>query len=920
VLIGRSGERARIERLLEQARQGRAGALVISGEPGIGKTTLLRDAIERAGAMTVLTATGAPTESDLEYSGLLQLTRPILDHLSEVPAYQAAALRVALGLDPPREHDPFVVGAGLLSLLAAAAEPDAVLCVVDDAQWVDQASADALCFAARRLLADRVAFLFAVRDGEGGQFCTAGCDEMRVEGLELTDVVELMEASIGTQLEAGALHRVFAGTNGNPLALTELGTRLTPEELAAWRFDAAPLPIAARLETAFSLRLSVLPADSRDALLIVSVAAVRDVEALARALEAAGLPVSTLEPAEDEEFITIADGRVEFRHPLVRSAVYQAASPSDRRRAHRALADSLAGVNDTGFRAWHLAGAALGPDEGVAAALAAAASTARRRGGYAASAAGLEKAAQLTPDPQLRFDRLAQAVEMAWAGGDPVPALRLLDAAEPLAAGPTQESRLLHLRGRIERRVGLPSKARTLLLRAAALVEGEDPREAAEILSHATVAAYVGGDLPAALRSARRVRNLVGPDGSALDAQADFVLGWILSLCGHVEQARRLLEHAVEVLLAPIRPSCFELSLAADALRLLERTSQSLEVAARAVRVAREDGPRSLLSALGSLTRCEVQAGRWTVADAHGEEALTLARTLGHADQLCALLVDLAGIDAARGHQVRCRERVDEVLSVCADHGLLELRAAALCAHGRLELSLGRPEAAAAVLSPVLAEVERMSLYDRDTSPQADLIDALAAVGRRDEAADLLDRYAESASRGTPLWGGALVARCRGQLAGDESFGAHFEQALELHDRVEDRFQQARALLSFGERLRRVSRTVEARDRLRQALALFEELQATPWAQRAERELRATGERIRRAQPALAQELTAQELQVGLRVAEGKTNKETAADLFLSAKTVEFHLSNVYRKLGVTSRRELIRRVSTEGVEALLPA
>jgi DNA-binding CsgD family transcriptional regulator len=918
-LVGRLVERARIEHLLDEARRGQSGALVISGEPGIGKTTLLQHAVEQASDMTVVSATGLPADTDLEYSGLLALVRPVLPSLRGIPGHQAVALREALGFAPPHERDPFVVGAAVLSLLAAAAEQLPLLVVVDDAQWLDRASAEALRFAARRLLADRVAFLFAVRSDEWSDFTTAGFDEIRVAGLESNDVTVLLAQFCGTALPLDVVERVRDATTGNPLALVELGGRLTADELTNWRFETEPLPIGARLERAFSSRLSELDDDTLTALLIVAVSSVSDFAALARALAAAGLAPSALESAEDHGLVTIGAARVQFRHPLVQAAVYHGASSSDRRRAHRALADSLDDPDDVEVRATHLAGAALGPDETVAAALTAAAATARGRSGYAASAAALEKAARLTPDPELRLDRLVQAVEMAWAGGDSQRALALLDAAEPLAKGPDHESRLLHVRGRIERRVGLPSKARELLLEAAALIDGEHPAEAAEILSHATIAAYVGGDLPAALDLARRVRALVAGDRSALDAHGDFLLGWILLLSGHVDEARPLLERSVELLLARDRPTSFELYLAANDLHVLERTSQSLEIAARAVRAAREEGPWRLLSELEALTKFELQAGRWTIASAHGDEALALTRILGHAQHLGALLVDLASIDAARGDAERCRGRIDEALRVCDEHELAVLRAAARGVLGRLELALGRPAGAVEVLRPALAEVERMGLHDRDASPQADLIEALIQVGRRDEASTVLDRYAEWAPGGTPVWGGALVARCRGHLADDESFGAHFEQALDLHRTVEDRFEQARTSLCYGERLRRVGRKVESRDQLRTAVGLFDELYATPWSDRGERELRATGERIRRATAGFGQELTPQELQVALPVAEGKTNKEAAAELFLSPKTVEFHLASVYRKLGVSSRRELIKRVSTEGIGALGP-
>jgi DNA-binding CsgD family transcriptional regulator len=917
VLVGRIRERSRIEQVVEAARRGQSRVLLVVGEPGIGKTTLLRDAVERAGEMTVLSSTGVHAEAELEYSGLLELLRRVVHLLDELSAHQADALRGALGFAPTSERDRFVVGAAVLSLLAAAAEERPVLVVIDDAQWLDRASADALRFAARRMSVDRVAFVFAVREGEAPEFETGGFDEIHLAGMDLDEVTTLLAQSSGPVPPPDVVADVRDATNGNPLALIELGGRLTPEELTSWRFDAEPLPIATRLERAFTSRLSALGEDTRAALVIVAVSTVADVDAMRRALEAGGLPASALEPAEDLGFVSINDGRILFRHPLVRSAVYQAASPSSRRRAHRALADSLGEFDDVERRVTHLAGAALGPDEEVAAALAAAATTARERTGYAASAAAFERAAGLTPDPGRRLDRFAEAVEMAWAGGDSAHALRLLDSAEPLVAGPAQQSRLLHLRGRIERRVGRSSRALELLLEAAARIEDDDPLEAARILSHAIVAAFIGGDLPAGLAMARRQRELVAQDGTSLDAQSDYVLGWMLSLSGRVDQATPFLARAVELVLARDRPNCFEIGLAADALRFLERIGQSDELAVRAVRAAREDGPRALLSELELLTRCSAQGGKWTIAVAHGDEALTLARALGHADQLCVLLVEMAGIDAARGDAVRCRARLDEVLRVCADHELVELHAAARGVLGRLELGLGRIGDAVAVLGATVADVERIGLHDRDHAPQSDFIEALVLAGQRDEAAEVLARYEGWANRCLPLWGGALVERGKGLLANDGSFDLHFEQALDLHARVEDRFQHGRTLLSYGERLRRAGRKAEARDRLRQALALFEELGAAPWSSRAERELRATGERIRRDQPGIGEALTPQELQVALPVAEGKTNKQAAAELFLSPKTVEFHLASIYRKLGVSSRRELIKRFSAEGLQAL---
>jgi DNA-binding CsgD family transcriptional regulator len=310
------------------------------------------------------------------------------------------------------------------------------------------------------------------------------------------------------------------------------------------------------------------------------------------------------------------------------------------------------------------------------------------------------------------------------------------------------------------------------------------------------------------------------------------------------------------------------------------------------------------------LTRWEVQDGRWSHAIAHGEEGIALANALGHADQLSIQLVKLASVNAARGEGELCRGRVDQACREADGHGLAVIRPPAGAAVGLLELSTGQAADAIPHLHRAVAEEERIGVHDRDHAPQPDLVEALVQTGRRDEASALLERYADVAARATPVWGGALVARCRGLL--DDSFDEPFDQALALHSRVEDRFQEARTLLNYGERLRRAGRKVEARERLRAALAIFDELHGTPWAERASRELRATGERIRRAQPATGQELTPQELQVAMAVAEGVSNKAVAAALFISPKTVEFHLGGIYRKVGVSSRRELIRRFSTD--------
>jgi DNA-binding CsgD family transcriptional regulator len=916
VLIGRETECARVDELLERARLGRSGALVVRGEAGIGKTALLDYAIERAVGTTVVRALGVESEAEIEFSGLLEVCRPLLEHLDEISAPQAGVLRSALDLGPAMDVDRFGIGAAILSLLAAAADARPLVIVVDDAQWLDPSSADALLFATRRLQADRVLVLFAAREGEERSFEASGIESLSLSGLSRKAAESLLQREGALVEEVG--NRLYEATGGNPLALIELPGLLTADQLAGSAPLEDPLPAGASVERAFARRAQALPEGSQTALLVAAASTSAEIETVVAALVARDLDASSLEPAEDAGLLTLVDGRLVFRHPLVRSAVYQAAAPSERRAAHRALAEALAESTHDEARAWHLAGAALGPDEEAAVSLVAAATRARERNAHATAASAFERAARLTPDTARRLERLTQAAEAAWAGGDPTRALGLLDAADPIAEPASDRARLLHLRGRIERRVGMQSEALGRLLQAETLIRDEDPNEAAWILLHAVPMSSRAGDIPAAVELARRLRDVAPTNGTSLDAHAATTLGWILCQSGNFAEGRPWLERAAGLLLGRERPTWVELYLASLALRLLERTAEGIEVAERAGQLAREQGPTALLSALDLLTEWEVWTGRWGVAAAHGEEGLALARQVGHADQLLIMLTQLARVDAARGDAERCLERVDEAVRVAGDHGVETMRLAALGVAGDLELGIGRFDEAIDRLQLVSASVERLGIHDRDNSPHPDLVEALVRSGRREEAVAVADRFAERACLGTPLWGGALLARCRGLVADrDEDSAAHFGEAIALHEQVEDRFQHGRTLLVFGERLRRAGQRREARERLRDAEAIFDELEAEPWGDRARRELQASGERLRRRAAHDDEQLTPQELQIALQVAEGKTNKEVGAALFLSHKTVEFHLSRIYRKLDLNSRAELIRRFAAEGVPSL---
>jgi DNA-binding CsgD family transcriptional regulator len=918
VLIGRQAERARIERLLDDARHGRSGVLVLRGEPGIGKTALVGYARDRAEAMTVVTATGIEAEAEVEYSGLLELTRPLLPLLAEIPDHQADALRDALGLVPPSARDPFSVGAALLSLVAAAAEERPTLVLVDDAHWVDNASADALRFAARRVFADRVAFVFALRGQEGLSFDTGGLETLELTGLALGDAGALLERSGVDGLPDAVLEEVYEAAGGNPLALTELGGLLTPEELAAWRLRAEPLPVGAAVQQAFVRRALDLPPETRAALVVAAAASTPAADVIGAALTAVGSTLSSLEPAEDAGLVSLSAGSVTFRHPLVRAAVHHSAPMSERRAAHQALADALERAGQEERRAWHLSAAALGTDESIAASLDAVAARSRERGAHAAAAAALEQAARLSPEDARRLDRLVRAAEAAWQGGSSSSALALLQEALSLSDDDDRRSRILALHGRIEGEVGEQGWSRDLLLEAASLVADSDPLTAAPILLSATTPLYFGGDVAGSLATAERARAIVPRDGGPLDTRADVVLGWALSHAGRGDEAEPALARALSRLLADPSPTQPMLQNARLVLDILERVSEAQQLWPSLESMARPDGPVALLGALEQETRFLVRAGEWRRAVASGEEALAIARALGHEVDSTRVDVLLAVVGAARGDEVRCGERLERAATAARDHGLETLAATVGVVRGLLELGLGRLDDAAEILERVARRSEEMGLFARDVTPEPDLVEALAGLGRVDEAAEWLAAYAGRAARASPRWAAALVARGRGMLAADDGFETYFLDALGLHEAVPDRFQKARTLLAFGERLRRAKRRRDARERLRQALVLFEQLEATPWIMRTRRELRATGEKLGRRAAQSGEELTPQELQVALQVAEGKTNKEVGAALFLSPKTVEFHLARVYRKLNMSSRAELIRHFAEHKATAAL--
>jgi DNA-binding NarL/FixJ family response regulator len=904
MLHGRRAECDALDRLLADARRSRGGVLVLRGEAGVGKTALLEHAAGRADGMLVLRAAGVESEAELPFAALHQLLRPVLELVGRLPAPQAAALRGALGLGPPGGEDRFLVSVAALSLLAEAAEIRPVLCRVDEAQWLDRSSAEALAFAARRLEADPVALLFAARDGDARQFEAPGLPELRLQGLEREAAAALL-AERGTDLPAELVDRLVEGTGGNPLALLELPGSLDPDQLAGRAPLEAVLPLTARLEGTFGERVRRLPAPARTLLLVAAAEAAGDPAVVLRAAAGLGVVAEVLDEVEAAGLVGTGDGRLAFRHPLVRSAAYRTATFAARRAAHRALAEVLAGEDAADQRAWHLAAATLGPDEPAAVELERSADRARRRGGHAAAAAALERAAELTGDDGERGRRLAGAATEAWLAGQPDRAAALLDRAEPLVADQPSRVAVAHLRGTIEASRGVALQAATMLVAGAELAVPLDPDRALQMLLEAAEVASYAGDVGPTAELGRRAAALpvTDPPGRFL---RDMLQGMGKVAEGDTDAGVPLLRDAVAVAARLDDPR--QLIWAGVAAFFVGDNDAGNNLHARAVARARQEGAVGLLPrALEFLAAGELAAGRMAAAEVDATEGLRLARDTGNDTSACRHLATLAHLAALRGDEDACRAWAEEALDRTAARGLGLPATLAGYALALLELGQGRPAEALARLERLLAAGPGAGSPYFAVYTVPDLVEAAVRSGRPEAAAAPLAAFDQLATlAGTPDLL-AQLARCRGLVGSDEDAPARFEEALALHDRRARPFDTARTELLYGEALRRARRRGEARTHLRSALEAFQRLEAAPWAERAAAELRATGETARRRNPGTLAQLTPQELQIVRLVGEGGTNREIGAQLFLSRRTVDYHLRNVFVKLGVSSRIELIR-------------
>jgi DNA-binding CsgD family transcriptional regulator len=901
-LVGRRSECAVLDRLLRVVQSGRSSVLVLQGEPGIGKTALLGHLLERASGCRIARATGVQSEMELAFAGLHQLCAPLLDLLDRLPGPQRDALATAFGQRAGAAPNRFLVGLAALSLLSEAAEDQPLVCAVDDAQWLDRASAQVLGFVARRLQAESIGLVVTTRE-PGEDF--AGLPELVIKGLHDADARALLRSVIRGRLDERVQERIVAETRGNPLALLELPRGLMPAELAGGFGLPDALALPGRIEDSFRRRFEALPAETRRLLVVAAAEPTGDPLLVWQAAERLGIGVGSATPAAKAGLLEFG-ARVRFCHPLARSAAYRAASPGDLQDAHRALAAVTDPAVDPDRRAWHRAQATPGPNEDVAAELERSADRAQGRGGVAAAAAFLERAAELTPEPGRRSERALAAAQAKYQVGAPDAALKLLGAAE---AGPLSElhqARADVLRGQIAFASSRGRDAAPLLLKAAMRLEPLDTGLARETYVEAFAAAMYAGRLASgvgALDVAKAVRAARPAGVSAKSPRAvDLLLdGQTLLITDGYRAATPTLKRAIGAFRGDSLSSEEGLRwlwLACHAAMNLWDDEGSFALCARFVQLAREAGALTVLPlALTFDAAIHVLAGEFAAAEALGAEAREVSAAIASPDvSISALfltawqgrlaqasaLVESSDLDAvARGEGRRI--------------GVGRYATAVLCnGLGRYEPALAA--AAQATAYPGETTVSRWALYE--------LIEAATRVGKPEHAARALRQLSEITGASGTEWALGIEARSRALLSENDAEGL-YREAIERLRRTRIRAELARAHLLYGEWLRREGRRLDARVQLRTAHEMLAAMGAEGFAERAARELAATGETARKRTVSAIDELTAQEARIAIMARDGASNQEIATQLFVSRKTVEYHLHKVFAKLRISTRGDL---------------
>jgi DNA-binding CsgD family transcriptional regulator len=919
MLVGRTKEVGALEDVLAAVRDGLSGVLVLRGEAGIGKTALLDWAAGMAGDIRVARVAGAESEMDLGFAGLHQLLVSFLDGLDQLPAPQRAALQSVFGLVAGPPPDRFLVGLATLTLLTEAAASRPVLCVVDNAQWIDRASAEVLGFVARRLLADRVGMLFAVQEGEEQAVAFDGLPELPVGGLAERAARKLLAAAAGGPVDSRVSERIVAETAGNPLGLVEFGGELT----AAERSGAVPLTgvlrFGGRLEKLYLYRVRALPADAQTLLLVLAADQLGDPANVWRVAGRLGIGPEAVELPAVERLVT-GTPSLQFRHPLMRSIVYHGAPAVARWRVHEALAAASDPVRDPDRRAWHLAQAASGPNEEVAGELERSAGRARGRGGWASSAAFLERSAELTPDAARRARRLVTAAEARLEAGETPAARALLDRAAPDLPDPVLRARARRLEGDILFAAGESATATSVLVDAARMIGPQDARLARDTLLDA-FAAQLSSRLAAGiaevlqgLRSAPRVTESQATAG-------DLLLDGLAAVAeGRLAAGSGLLRRAVTAVTGgqPMPDDAIQRFLAFRlAVTELYDDSAWRKLAGEWVARARDQGAlAAMVVGLGFQASSQQAEGRFAAADATIAEARTLAGTMGNRIYLDGLANVQLEVLAWRGDQAGARPLAARLLPVMADrgdgHGMQRVHKALAA----LELGLGNDQRA---LQYALTAATGQPVLSYQSSPDV-LIEAAVRCGDQAAATAALEAAAPWWQACETPWSLGLLARCRALLADDGRAEDGYRLSTEHLRQCQATPELARSHLLYGEWLRRQRRRRGAREQLRTASELFGALGMEAFASRARAELRASGEHAATRHTGIPDALTPQEAQVARLAAEGATNLQIAARLFVSASTVDYHLRKVFRKLDVTSRVQLARALGPPGITAGQPA
>jgi len=902
-LRGRRAECGVLDGLLEGVRGGRSAVLVVRGEAGMGKTALLDYAVESAPDLRSARAAGVESEMELAFAGLHQLCGSMLDRLGRLPGPQRDALGIAFGLEAGPAPDRFVVGLAVLSLLSEAATDRPLVCVVDDVQWLDRASVQVLAFAARRLLAEAVLVIFAARE-PGADL--GGLPELMVEGLRHGDARQLLGSVVRWPLDEQVADRIVAETRGNPLALLELPRGRSPAELAGGFGLPEVLPLPGRIQENFLRRVDKLPEPTRLLLAVAAADPTGDPALVRRAAGRLGLGGEVAEQAEETELLDIGGigGQVVFRHPLMRSAAYRAVPRGDRRRVHAALAEVTNAQTDPDRRAWHLAQATSGPDEGVAAELERSAGRARARGGLAAAAAFLERSVVLTAEPRRRAERTLAAAQANIQAGAFEKALDLLARAE---TGPLDElcgARMDLLRGQIAFSSGQGSDAPPLLLKAAKRLESLDLDMARETYMSAWMAALFagrfagGGDLAEVSQAALAQPRPARPPGLAdlmLDGLALLVTQGPAAAAPALQRAARAFASADISAEEGIRWGW----LGRAAASALWDDVRWRAILVRQVQLARDAGALDQLPiGLGSLGTDAAWRGDFAAATALiAETDAVCAVTGAHSAPFAAMLMA-----SLRGDQAEAAPLIEATIAEATARGQGIAVTYAHWAAAVLNNGLGRY--ADAMAAARYASQETPALY-MSMWALPELVEAAARCGNSQLAAEALERLAETTRPGGTDFGLGMEARSRALVSEGPAAEGLYREAIDRLGRTQLRPELARARLLYGEWLRRAGRRMDAREQLRQAYEMLTAMGVEGFAGRARRELLATGENVRKRRAQTTGDLTAQEVQIARLARDGLSNPEISTQLFLSPRTVEWHLRKVFTKLGISSRKHL---------------